>query len=75
MASTNDQPNSKSTNVAALERLFVEWSKTGGGGALVGISLRTRMSVFTRRPSVCPDVETWTRRSIQRGAELAPLAL
>jgi hypothetical protein len=29
MASTNDQPTSK-PNVAALERLFIEWSKTGG---------------------------------------------
>jgi hypothetical protein len=30
MASTNDQPSSKPANVAALERLFVKWSKTGG---------------------------------------------
>jgi hypothetical protein len=30
MASTNDQPTGKSANVAALERLFIEWSKTGG---------------------------------------------
>ena len=30
MASTNDQPSTKPANVAALERLFLEWSKTGG---------------------------------------------
>jgi hypothetical protein len=30
MASTNDQPTDKSSNVAALEVLFIEWSKTGG---------------------------------------------
>ena len=30
MASTNDQPSAKSANVAALERLFIAWSKTGG---------------------------------------------
>jgi hypothetical protein len=30
MVSTNDQPTSNPENVAALERLFIEWSKTGG---------------------------------------------
>jgi hypothetical protein len=30
MASTNDQPPGNPANVAALERLFIEWSKTGG---------------------------------------------
>ena len=30
MASTNDQPAGSPANVAALERLFIEWSKTGG---------------------------------------------
>jgi hypothetical protein len=30
MASNNDQPTGKPANVAALERLFHEWSKTGG---------------------------------------------
>src|SRR3954454_11795854 len=30
MASTNDQPTGKPANIAALERLFIEWSKTGG---------------------------------------------
>jgi hypothetical protein len=30
MASTNDQPTGKPANVAALERLFIEWSITGG---------------------------------------------
>ena len=30
MASTNKQPTGSPANVAALERLFLEWSKTGG---------------------------------------------
>lgn len=30
MASTNDQPTGNPANVAALERLFIECSKTGG---------------------------------------------
>ena len=30
MASTNDQPTGIPANVAALERLFIEWSKSGG---------------------------------------------
>jgi hypothetical protein len=30
MASTNHQPAGNPANVAALERLFIEWSKTGG---------------------------------------------
>jgi len=30
MPSTNDQTTGNPANVAALERLFVEWSKTGG---------------------------------------------
>ena len=29
MASTNDQPTGKPANVAALERLFQEWSRAG----------------------------------------------
>jgi hypothetical protein len=30
MASTDDQPTGNPANVAALERLFIEWSATGG---------------------------------------------
>jgi hypothetical protein len=30
MASTNDQPIGNPANVAALQQLFIEWSKTGG---------------------------------------------
>lgn len=30
MASTNDQPAGNASNAAVLERLFIEWSKTGG---------------------------------------------
>jgi hypothetical protein len=30
MASTDNQPTGKPPIVAALERLFIEWSKTGG---------------------------------------------
>jgi hypothetical protein len=30
MASTTPQPTGNPANVAALQRLFVEWSKTGG---------------------------------------------
>ena len=30
MTSKDHQPTGKPANVAALERLFIEWSKTGG---------------------------------------------